>query len=176
MSVAQMAHALMAECSAHRCRDRQPENTPPEYFPPHAGLSSGRTGRRARGSPKSTCVTALSTIRPVHAEKRRRRNAARSPTRISASSSTNGLRGRGDCGVQSNCVAIEPVLKTGEFGRKRAIDQDACNKDFSCLKGFCPLRHRAWGSGASPSGRPDIAAFAAPPDRRFPARAALFEW
>ena len=44
--------------------------------------------------------------------------------------------GCGDCGVQSNCVAIEPVET--EFGRKRAIDQDACNKDFSCLKGFCP--------------------------------------
>ena len=44
--------------------------------------------------------------------------------------------GCGDCGVQSNCVAIEPVET--EFGRKRAIDQDACNKDFSCIKGFCP--------------------------------------
>jgi indolepyruvate ferredoxin oxidoreductase len=44
--------------------------------------------------------------------------------------------GCGDCGVQSNCVAVVP-LET-ELGRKRAIDQSACNKDFSCLKGFCP--------------------------------------
>ncbi len=44
--------------------------------------------------------------------------------------------GCGDCGVQSNCVAIAPVET--EFGRKRQIDQSACNKDFSCVKGFCP--------------------------------------
>lgn len=44
--------------------------------------------------------------------------------------------GCGDCGVQSNCVAITP--KETVFGRKREIDQSACNKDFSCLKGFCP--------------------------------------
>jgi len=44
--------------------------------------------------------------------------------------------GCGDCGVQSNCVAIVPVETP--FGRKRAIDQSTCNKDFSCTKGFCP--------------------------------------
>lgn len=42
----------------------------------------------------------------------------------------------GDCSVQSNCVAVQPVQT--EFGRKRQIDQSNCNKDFSCVKGFCP--------------------------------------
>jgi indolepyruvate ferredoxin oxidoreductase len=82
-------------------------------------------------------VSALIYIQTCAAEKRRRRKRGTFPDpdrRVFINPDV--CEGCGDCGVQSNCVSILP-LET-ELGRKREIDQSSCNKDFSCLDGFCP--------------------------------------
>jgi indolepyruvate ferredoxin oxidoreductase len=84
-----------------------------------------------------TGVSAILFIQTCAAEKRRRRKKGAFPDpdkRVFIN--TDICEGCGDCGVQSNCVSIVPV--DTELGRKRAIDQSSCNKDYSCLKGFCP--------------------------------------
>ncbi|MFD1511413.1 indolepyruvate ferredoxin oxidoreductase family protein [Lacimonas salitolerans] len=90
--------------------------------------------KRAREVPG---VSVILYIQTCAAEKRRRRKRGQFPDpdrRVFIN--TDVCEGCGDCGVQSNCVAIVPAET--ELGRKRAIDQSSCNKDFSCLKGFCP--------------------------------------
>src|SRR6185437_9488604 len=116
----------------------------PDKYPTNAGFAAGVTirhrdeldaiQRELRETPGLTIIVYDQTCA---AEKRRRRKRGQypdPPKRVFINDAV--CEGCGDCSEQSNCVAVRP-LET-ELGRKRQIDQSNCNKDFSCLKGFCP--------------------------------------
>lgn len=86
---------------------------------------------------KEPGVTAIIYEQTCAAEKRRRRKRGNFPDPAKRMFINSAVcEGCGDCSVKSDCVSVWP--KESELGRKRQIDQSNCNKDYSCVKGFCP--------------------------------------
>ena len=106
--------------------------------------------RRMRDIPGTTVLIYEQTCA---AEKRRRRKRGAFPDPDKrAFINTLICEGCGDCSTKANCVSIHPVETP--FGRKRKIDQSSCNKDYSCIEGFCPAFVTVEGGDLR---RPDIA-------------------
>ncbi len=139
ISVQSIAHSVRAE-GVHRIAlvSDEPEQFDLRQFPKGTTLSHRRDldaiQRELRDIPG---VTVLIYAQTCATEKRRRRKRGKlvDPDRIAV---INDLvcEGCGDCSVESNCLSVIP--KETPFGRKRQIDQNTCNKDFSCVNGFCP--------------------------------------
>ena len=116
----------------------------PEKYGTRSGLAPGTTVHHRseldavqRAMREIAGVTVIVYDQTCAAEKRRRRKRGKYPDPPKRAFINPAVcEGCGDCGVKSNCVAVVPL--ESEFGRKRAIDQSSCNKDFSCVEGFCP--------------------------------------
>jgi indolepyruvate ferredoxin oxidoreductase len=116
----------------------------PDKYPPATNWAPGVTIRHRdeldavqRELRQTPGVSALIYDQTCASEKRRRRKKNEYPDpAVRAVINEMVCEGCGDCSEKSNCLSVEP-LET-EFGRKRLINQSSCNKDFSCIKGFCP--------------------------------------
>jgi len=137
-------HDVAKQCMAEGVAKCWIVSENPELYKDRSGLPSNvpvlhrkwmeNVQKEARDTKGTTIIIYDQTCA---AEKRRRRKRGLYPDpdkRVFINKAV--CEGCGDCSVQSNCMAVQP--KETEYGRKRMINQSMCNKDFSCLKGFCP--------------------------------------
>ncbi|WP_374666129.1 indolepyruvate ferredoxin oxidoreductase family protein [Ramlibacter sp.] len=138
-SVLQIAHSLVAEgVRKLTVVTDEPQKYRGAALPPGIEVRHrdelDRTQREFREI-KGTTVILYDQTCATEKRRRRKRGTMVDPA-VRVMINDLVCEGCGDCGVQSNCLSVEP-LET-EFGRKRTINQSTCNKDTSCLKGFCP--------------------------------------
>jgi indolepyruvate ferredoxin oxidoreductase len=138
-NVAQIAHQVAAEGTKRLVIvSDDPDKYPANYFPPGATVHHRRDlDAVQRELREIKGLTALIYDQTCAAEKRRRRKRGLypdPPKRVFINDLV--CEGCGDCSQTSNCVSVQPL--DTEFGRKRQIDQSNCNKDYSCVEGFCP--------------------------------------
>ena len=139
LTVDAIAHAVRAE-GVQRIAlvSDEPEQFNAGNFPAGMTISHRRdmdaVQRELRDIPGVTVLIYAQTC-ATEKRRRRKRGTLADPQRFAV---INDLvcEGCGDCSVESNCLSVVP--KETPFGRKRQIDQNSCNKDFSCLNGFCP--------------------------------------
>jgi len=138
-SVAQIAHQVWAEgVKRLAIVSDDPDKYPANYFPERATIHHRREMDALQRELRDTKgLTVLIYDQTCAAEKRRRRKRGLypdPPKRVFINDLV--CEGCGDCSQTSNCVSVQPL--DTEFGRKRQIDQSNCNKDYSCVEGFCP--------------------------------------
>ena len=139
ISVQAIAHMVRAEgIDRIALVSDEPELFAASEFPPNLTISHRRemdaVQRELRDIPGVTILIYAQTC-AIEKRRRRKRGTLSDPKKFVV---INELvcEGCGDCSVESNCLSIIP--KETPFGRKRQIDQNNCNKDFSCINGFCP--------------------------------------
>jgi len=139
-NVSQIAHQVWAE-GAKRLAivSDDPGKYPSDgYFPVGATIHHRRELDQVQRELREVKgLTVLIYDQTCAAEKRRRRKRGvypDPPKRVFINELV--CEGCGDCSAASNCVSVQPL--DTEFGRKRQIDQSNCNKDYSCVEGFCP--------------------------------------
>jgi indolepyruvate ferredoxin oxidoreductase len=138
-TVSQIAHQVWAEGPKRvAIVSDDPDKYPSNYFPIEATVHHRREmDQLQRELREIKGLTVLIYDQTCAAEKRRRRKRGLYPDPAKRVFINDLVcEGCGDCSQTSNCVSVQPL--DTEFGRKRQIDQSNCNKDYSCVEGFCP--------------------------------------